>query len=142
VKPALALRLLALVGVALVAGLAAYAVILRQDDEASSAALPVAAPAPGGGWFKARAAALPAPRKTRRTDCSVALSAKTLGVAHPVLPCRAQLYVEFGDRRVLTRVIGRGAPGRSEFGITRALAEKLDLHGVKQIRWRFAVAAD
>jgi hypothetical protein len=140
VRPALAQRLLALVGVALVAGLAAYAVI-RHGEEPSSAALPAAAPAPGGGWFKARAAALPAPRKPRRTDCSVRLSAKTLGVAHPVLPCRAQVYVEFDGKQVLTRVIGRGAPGRSEFGITRALAEELDLHGIKQIRWRFAVAA-
>ena len=139
-RPAVLQRVLLLVGVAFVAGLTAFAVI-RRDDEPSAAALPAAAPAPGGGWFKARAAPLPAKRKTRRTDCSIAVSAATMGVAHPVLPCRAQLYVEFNDRRVLTRVIGRGAPGRSEFGVTRALADELGLHGIQQIKWRFAVAS-
>ena len=114
--------------------------ITRERSDSQASALPVAAPAPGGGWFRARAAAIKAPRKTRTTDCSVAITAKTIGVAHPVLPCRVQLYVEFEGRRVLTRVIGRSPRRGTEFGLTQALADELDLHGVQQIRWRFAVA--
>ena len=138
-RPAVALRLLALVAVALLGALIAVAVE-REASDSSAGTLPAAAPAPGGGWFKARAAALPAPAKTRPTDCSVALSARTIGVMHPVLPCRSQLYVEFGKTRVLTRVIGRGVPARSEFGVTKALADALGLHGLAQIKWRFAAA--
>ena len=136
----IALRLLALVGVALVAALVALAVANR-DSKSNSATLPEAAPAPGGGWFKASAAPLPAIAKTRRTDCNVALAPGTVGVAHPVLPCRAQVYLQFEGTRVLTRVIGRGAPRLSEFGLTRALAEQLGIHGRRQVEWRFAAAS-
>jgi len=69
------------------------------------------------------------------------LTAKTLGVAHPVLPCNAQVYLELGNRRVLTRVIGRGSGTRSEFAVTRALADELNLHGRQKIKWRFAAAS-
>jgi hypothetical protein len=139
VSARVALRLLALAGVALVAALVALAVTSR-DSNSSSATLPEAAPAPGGGWFKAMAAPLPAIARTRRTDCNVALGPRTIGVAHPVLPCRAQVYVEFEGERVLTRVIGRGAPRLSEFGLTSALAEELGVHDRRQIQWRFAAA--
>ncbi len=61
-------------------------------------------------------------------------------MAHPVLPCGVQVYLELGDRRVLTRVIGRGSGARSEFAVTRALADELGLHNRQLIRWRFAVA--
>jgi hypothetical protein len=103
--------------------------------------LPVPAPAPGGGWYRARAAAVKAPRKRRTTDCSVAISPATIGVSHPVLPCRVQLYVEFEGTRVLTRVIGRSPRRGTEFGLTQALADELGVHGAQQIRWRFAAAA-
>jgi hypothetical protein len=139
VRSSLALRLLGLAAVALLAAVVTVA-LKREGSEPSAGALPAAAPAPGGGWYKASAAALPAPAAPRPTDCSVALSAKTVGVMHPVLPCRAQLYVEFGKVRILTRVIGRGSPARSEFGLTKALADKLGLHGFAQIKWRFAAA--
>ena len=112
----------------------------RERSSSNAGALPIAAPAPGGGWYRARAAAVKPPRKKRTTDCSVAISAKTIGVLHPVLPCRVQLYVEFEDRRVLTRVIGRSPRRGTEFGLTQALADELDVHGAQQIRWRFAVA--
>jgi hypothetical protein len=128
-----------LTAVALLAVVVVVAV-RREDASSSAAALPVAAPAPGGGWYKARAASLPAPATPRPTDCGVAVSAATVGVMHPVLPCRAQVYVEFAGTRVLTRVVGRGVPARSEFGVTKALADKLGLHGLQQIRWRFAAA--
>jgi hypothetical protein len=53
-----------------------------------------------------------------------------------------QVYLELGDRRVLTRVIGSGSGKRAEFAVTRALADELGLHNRQQIRWRFAVASN
>jgi hypothetical protein len=139
VSAALVQRLLALAGVTLVAVLVALAVT-RQDSGSSTGGLPAPAPAPGGGWYRALAAPLPAPGKARRTDCSVLLRAGTIGVSHPVLPCRVQVYVQFAGKRVLTRVVGRGVLRGTQFGVTSALADALGLHGRQQIEWRFAAA--
>jgi hypothetical protein len=136
---ALALRLLGLAGFAFVAGVIALAVV-RAHSDSNSRALPEAAPAPGGGWFEALAVPARPPARPRATACNFRLTAKTLGVAHPVLPCGVQVYLEFGDRRVLTRVIGRGSGTRSEFALTRALADELGLHSRQEIKWRFATA--
>ncbi len=130
-------RLLALAGAALVAGVVALAVS-RERSDSSSRPLPAAAPAPGGGWFDARAAPLSATRKPRATACGFRLTAETLGVTHPVLPCGVQIYVEFGKKKVLTRVIGRGSPARAELGLTSALADEIGLHSTQQVGWRFA----
>ena len=138
-NPSLAVRLLGLAGVALVAGVIAIAVT-RAHSESDAIALPDAAPAPGGGWFEAVAVPARAPARPRATLCGFRLTAKTLGVAHPVLPCNAQVYLELGNKRVLTRVIGRGSGPRSEFALTRPLADELGLHSRQQIKWRFAVA--
>ena len=64
---------------------------------------------------------------------------KTAGVAHPVLPCGAKIYINFDGKQVLTQVIDRGhtAPGR-KFDVTQALAKLLGLQGTQTIRWRFA----
>jgi len=140
VSPALALRLLGLVGVAFVAGVVALAVT-RAHSDSNAVPLPEAAPAPGGGWFEALAVPARAPARPRATACGFRLTAKTLGVAHPVLPCNAQVYIQLGDKRVLTRVIGRGSGTRSEFAVTRPLADELGLHSRQQIKWRFAVAS-
>ena len=137
----LAIRLLGLLGVALAAGVLALAVV-RDRDDSNASPLPAAAPAPGGGWFEALAVPAQAPKKPRATACGFRLTAKTLGVAHPVLPCRVQIYIELGDRRVLTRVIGSGSGKRAEFAVTRPLADELGLHNRQQIRWRFAVASE
>jgi hypothetical protein len=139
VSSSLAVRLLGLAGVALVAGLIALAVT-RAHSDSDATALPEAASAPGGGWFEALAVPARAPARPRATLCGFRLTAKTLGVAHPVLPCNAQVYLELGDKRVLTRVIGRGSGTRSEFALTRPLADELGLHSRQQIKWRFAVA--
>jgi hypothetical protein len=136
----LAQRLLGLCAVALVGAVVAVAVV-RNESHASGPALPVAAPAPGGGWFKAIAVPARPPAKPRATACGLRLTSKTLGVAHPVLPCGAQLYLELGKTRVLTRVIGRGSGAAAEFALTQALAEKLGLHSRQPIKWRFAVAS-
>ena len=133
-------RLLGLAGVALVAGVVALAVTRARSDS-NARPLPAAAPAPGGGWFEALAVPARPPTRARATACGFRLTTKTLGVAHPVLPCGAQIYVELGNTRVLTRVIGRGSGTQSEFALTQPLADKIGLHSRQQIKWRFATAA-
>ena len=137
--PRLAQRLLGLCAVALVGAVVAVAVT-RERSSASGPALPVAAPAPGGVWFKAIAVPARAPATPRATACGYRLTAKTVGVAHPVLPCGAQVYLEFGTKRLLTRVIGRGSGAAAEFALTQALADEIGLHSRQSIEWRFAVA--
>jgi hypothetical protein len=131
--------MLALVGVALVAGVIALAVV-RDHDKSEATPLPVAAPAPGGGWFEALAVPARPVDHPRATACNYRLTAQTLGVAHPVLPCGVQVYLEFGNKQVLTRVIGRGSGTRAEFALTRPLANELGLHTRQTIKWRFAAA--
>ena len=138
-NPVLAQREVALAGVALVAVVAALALTGGGSRGAAQDALPRPVPSPSGEWY----AALAAPRGSagygKRTACGTLLRRDTLGVAHPVLPCGAKLYLRFGEKRVLTQVIDRGpnVPGR-DFDMTEALAAELDLHGVQPIRWTFA----
>ena len=139
-KGSVAQRLLGLAAVAFVAGVVALAVT-RERSDSKATPLPVAAPAPGGGWFEALAVPARPPATPRATLCGLRLTSKTLGVAHPVLPCRALIYIEFGNERVLTRVIARGTGTRSEFALTQPLADKIGLHSRQLIKWRFATAA-
>jgi CBS-domain-containing membrane protein len=138
--PRLAQRLLGLCAVALVGAVVAVAVV-RDRSSASGPVLPVAAPAPGGGWFKAIAIPAKPPAQPRATACGYRLTSKTVGVAHPVLPCGAQVYLELGNERVLTRVIGRGSGTAAEFALTEKLANEIGLHSRQPIKWRFAVAS-
>jgi rare lipoprotein A len=64
----------------------------------------------------------------------------TEGIAHPVLPCGVRLFIRFQGREVLTQVVDRGpaAPGR-DFDLTKALADRIGLHGTQIIQWRYAV---
>ena len=64
------------------------------------------------------------------------------GVAHPVLPCGARLYISYSGKHVLTQVIDRG-PSRAEreFELTAALASCSASTGVQRIRWSYAAAA-
>ena len=73
------------------------------------------------------------------TACGGVLQASTYGIAHPTLPCGARVIVEYKGQRVLTQVVDRGPyePGR-QFDVTDALARKLGLEGVKQVRWAYA----
>ena len=132
-------RLLGLCAVALVGALVAVAVT-HDRSNASSSALPASAPAPGGGWFKAIGVPAHPIVQARATKCGFRLTSKTLGVAHPVLPCGAQVYLRFGNTQVLTRVIGRGTGRAAEFALTQPLADQLGLHSRQSITWRFAVA--
>lgn len=75
----------------------------------------------------------------KKTACGVRVRPELVGVAHPVLPCGAKLYLTFRNRHVLTQVIDRAqvVPGR-EFDLTRRLARLLGVRGTKKITWRFA----
>ena len=91
-------------------------------------------PQGAGPWIPA----LAAPFASTSTACGVKVTAATVGVGHPVLPCGVRLYVRFGDRTVLTTVIDRGdvPPGR-ELNLTPKLAELLGVQGTQSIEWRF-----
>jgi rare lipoprotein A (peptidoglycan hydrolase) len=133
--PATAQRTVALGGVALIAAVLALAFgspgVGGSDDRRL--------PQPARTWYRALAAPYSATASRERTVCGQRLEAGTLGVAHPVLPCGVKIYIAFEGTRVLTEVIDRGpfVPGR-EFDITKALADKIGLHGTQPIRWTFA----
>jgi rare lipoprotein A (peptidoglycan hydrolase) len=125
-------RAAALAGVALLGIAIALAVAHHKDNKSSL-------PAPAGQWYVALAAPYTPSKKQQRSACGVLIGPTTAGVAHPVLPCGAKIYIEFGGKQVLTQVIDRGhtAPGRT-FDVTDALAKLLGLQGSQTIRWRFA----
>ncbi len=136
----LARRGLALGAVALLGGVLAFAApSWRGDDGASTGRTPSQVPVPGAGWYEALAAPYPADSRRRRTACGQEIGPRTLGVAHPVLPCGVKIFISYGDTVVLTQVVDRGpaVPGR-DFDITRPLAARLGLEGTQQIRWRYA----
>jgi len=129
-----------LVGICFVAVIAAVAITRRHDDS-SLKNLPKAVPVPGtkNGFYTGRAAPYSASPAHPRTACGQPFTTATQGVAHPVLPCGVRLYLRFRGREVLTQVIDRGptVPGR-DFDVTKALANRLGLHGAQTIQWRFA----
>jgi rare lipoprotein A (peptidoglycan hydrolase) len=128
-----------LAAITFVAAIAALALTRRDAD--SSQNLPGAVVVPGteNGYYTARAAPYGPTASRRRTACGRPFLKTTQGVAHPVLPCGVRLYIRFHGREVLTQVVDRGpnVPGR-EFDVTKALANRLDLHGTQTIQWRFA----
>ena len=125
-------RAAALAAVALVA--IAVALALEHRSQHTSKL-----PAPAGDWYTALAAPYAPSKGTTKSACGVSIGVKTVGVAHPVLPCGVKLYVEFRGKQVLTQVIDRGhtVPGR-EFDLTQALATLLHVQGTQTIQWRFA----
>lgn len=92
-------------------------------------------PAGAGPWTPALAGPF---AKSGRTACGVTMTAATVGVGHPVLPCGVRIYVRFGNRTVLTTVIDRGdvPPGR-ELDLTPRLAALLGVQGIQSVEWRF-----
>jgi rare lipoprotein A (peptidoglycan hydrolase) len=125
-------RAAALAGVALL-GVAIALAVAHHNNHKSSL------PAPAGQWYVALAAPYTPSKKQQKSACGVLIGPTTAGVAHPVLPCGAKIYIEFDGKQVLTQVIDRGhtAPGRT-FDVTDALAKMLGLQGSQTIRWRFA----
>jgi hypothetical protein len=139
VSAALAQRAILVGAAALLAAILALAVAERREGAVSASNLPRPVPAPGGGWYEARAG-LESPRAYGRpTACGHVLERSTLGVSHPVLVCGAKIYIGYGRTEMLTQVVARG-PGNAavQFGLTEALARELGVRGRTTIRWRFA----
>jgi hypothetical protein len=132
----LAQRAAALAAIALVLGVGALALVHEEP-----AADPRPAPAnDGGGWYQAVAGVRGEPEDAERTTCGEILTARALGVAHPVLPCRAKLYLEVDGDTVLTEVIDNRMQVRGrQFELTPALARRLGVEGTQAVKWRFAV---
>jgi rare lipoprotein A (peptidoglycan hydrolase) len=134
-SPATAKRTVALAGVALIAAILALAFGSPDLGGSSDRTLPQ----PARTWYRALAAPYAATASRDRTACGQRLEPGTLGVAHPVLPCGVKVYIAFEGTRVLTEVIDHGpfVPGR-QFDVTKALADRIGLHGTQPIRWTFA----
>jgi hypothetical protein len=130
-------RQVALGGVALLAALGALAV---EPLDGQENAPPRREPPPvAGRWYEAAVGVYGPGFFGRTTPCGVALTKRTKGVAHPVLPCGARIVVAYGGREADTRVIDRGPYGSAqEFALTQALAGDLELSGVQIVRWRFS----
>jgi len=130
----LAQREFALAAVALLAAVVALAVVSKTRSTSTN--LPAAY-----GSYPARAGAADASAIGKRTACGTVIRARTKGVAHPVLPCGARIYITFNGKHVLTQVIDRGpSRGDREFELTPALAKVLGLSGVERIRWSYAAS--
>jgi hypothetical protein len=139
VNALIAQRQLALAGIALLAGIVAFA--LSKPSEASAPELPASIPAPDGGWFQALAAAHgPAFAHVHRDRaCGRPVGPESLGVANPVLPCDTKIYISYSDRQALTQVIARGpSSAQVEFELTPALARRMGMSGTQPIGWRYA----
>jgi hypothetical protein len=140
VSVALAQRAILLGAVTLLGIVAALGLGEQLSGAGASRDLPRAVPAPGGGWYQARAG-LESPRAYGRpTACGHVLERETLGVSHPVLVCGAKIYIGYGGTEMLTQVVARGPGSASiQFGLTEALARELGVRGRRTtIRWRFA----
>jgi hypothetical protein len=135
VRPVLAQRLIALAALGLLAAVVGLAVLSGRGDSGPGGRLPERI----GPWRYARAAPLGRRLEGATTACGVRLRRSSMGIADPVLPCGAKLYLGYGDQDVLTQVIATGPVARgARFGITPALAEELGIeHGVT-IRWSYA----
>jgi hypothetical protein len=133
-SPALAQRLIILAAVgllAIVVGLAVASGRLGSGDDSGL-------PARVGSWYHARAAPMSSDLEGTTTACGVRLSAKSLGIADPVLPCGAKVYIGYDDQSVLTQVIAVGpAPGGARFGMTPALAQTLGIDRTVTVRWGY-----
>ncbi|MBD0348977.1 MAG: hypothetical protein ICV59_07480 [Thermoleophilia bacterium] len=135
---ALVQRSFGLGAVALLCAVGALAIVEQRTDEPDPPVLPESVPAPGGGWYEGPAAPRLAETAGERTACGFVVRARTAGVAHPVLPCGAKIFVAFGSREVLTQVIARRTPAGTQFAVSAALAKLLGLRSTDIVRWRFA----
>ena len=131
----LAQREILLAGVALLAAVLSLAIVSGRSSATRTL------PQPVGTWYTALAGERAPGGYGSTTACGQVLQPETEGVAHPVLPCGAKIYLSFDGKRVLTQVIDRGpfVPGR-EFDVTAPLAAKLGLRDVSRIRWAYAAA--
>jgi len=132
---ALAQRLIALAGIALLAALLAFSL---KPSDSHEAHLPRAIPAPGGGWYSN----LMAPNGTAfraQKGCGLTLGPHSLGLSSAIYPCRTQIWLHVNGSDVLTQVISRSEPPPgATFELSPALARKVGLTETKEVEWRFA----
>jgi rare lipoprotein A len=134
VRRRLAQREFALAAVALLAAVVALAIASKTRSKSDE--LPAAY-----GSYPAKAGVSGPASFGRHTACGTVIRPRTQGVAHPVLPCGARIYITYNGKHVLTQVIDRG-PSRAdrEFELTDALGKLLGLSGVQRIRWSYAAS--
>jgi hypothetical protein len=133
-SPALAQRLIILAAIGLLAVVAGLAIASDRFGSDDGDGLPARV----GSWYQARAAPMSRDLEGTTTTCGVRLSAKSLGIADPVLPCGAKVYIDYEDQAVLTQVIAVGpSPGGARFGITPALAQTLGIDRTVTVRWGY-----
>ena len=133
-SPAHAQRLIIVAGAGLLAAVVGLAIASSRGGSGDGGGLPARV----GSWYHARAAPMSRDLEGTTTACGVRLSAKSLGIADPVLPCGAKLYLGYGDQDVLTQVIAVGpAPGGARFGMTPALAQTLGIERTVTVRWGY-----
>ena len=131
---ALAQRLIALAGIALLAGLIA---ISLKPSKSHEARLPRSIPAPGGGWYTDFMA--PNGAAFRTASCGLALGPSSLGLSSQLYPCRTKIWLHVNGEDVLTQVISRSAPPPgAAFDVSPALAHKVGLGETKVVQWRLA----
>lgn len=127
-------RGIALAGIALLAAVIGLAIASGRDGSSSGEL-----PARVGDWYQARAAPMSIDVEGTTTACGVRLTPRSMGIADPVLPCGAKIYVGFGDQDVLTQVIATSpGPGAVRFGLTPRLAQTLGIERTATIRWSYA----
>jgi rare lipoprotein A len=131
-RPRLAVREVALAGLALLAAAVALAVTAQTRNKHNASPQPV-------GSFVALAGSAGPAAFGRTTACGGVLRPDTEGVAQPTLPCGVRIFITFHGTTVLTQVVDRGPyeTGR-QFDLTDALARRLGLSGVQQIHWSYA----
>lgn len=133
-RPTLAVREIALAGLALLAAAVALAVTAQTRHHEKTGPQPV-------GSYVALAGSSGAAAFGHKTACGGVITPDTEGIAHPTLPCGARIFVTFHGRTVLVPVVDRGpyTSGR-QFDLTDALARRLGLSGVQEIQWSYARA--
>jgi hypothetical protein len=117
--------------------LLAAAIVVRRDATAAPNHGEVATGP--SGWYVALGAPRPPAGDAEKTSCGLILTAKSLGISHPVLPCGAKVLIKYGDTTVLTEVIDNDltSSGR-QLELTDALAKLIGLDGTQELRWRYA----
>ena len=133
-SPALLQRQAALAAAALLATLGTLAF-----GDRSEVVTPLKPDGPAVRWESAIVGVLRPEAYTRGTTCGTTLDSRTLGVAHPVLPCGVDVVLSLGSQEVRTEVVDHTPVGGGrEFDLTQALADELGVQGRETIRWRFA----
>ncbi len=129
----LARRQAALAAVALIGALGAIA-LSRLGDDSDAAPPPATAAA---GWETAQVGVFQP--SADPTVCGAMVTSATVGIAHPVLPCGANLVVEHQGRQARAAVIEQGPVDVDvSFELSPALAQQLGVVGEAAVRWRFA----